>query len=187
MVEGRCLRHDHNEPHNPNSSEPINHCLALAIFVLGTAVCVSPSNYRIPVGGELYFPLFPIATWYLVILPGKAVYMSDDGATVLRNASDADALHLRVGVRRGAQPGADRQPPKFPRLQARGNDRHVQVCWGMSGLALLLFLCFCGGDCRCCFFATRADIFVCFAVDDGGGGGASLCFALQPPVAYSWY
>ena len=52
---------------------------------------------------------------------------------ISRNAFHADALHLRIGVRRGAQPGADRQPPKLPGLQARGNCHHVQVWCSVGG------------------------------------------------------
>lgn len=49
---------------------------------------------------------------------------------MLMNTSSADALHLWVGLRRGAQLGADRQPPKFPGLQPGGNDRDVQASIG---------------------------------------------------------
>lgn len=57
---------------------------------------------------------------------------TSDSSIHLRTLRDAlffraDALHLRLGVRRRAQLGADRPAPKFPRLQARGDGRIVQV------------------------------------------------------------
>lgn len=53
-----------------------------------------------------------------------------DSSGLLVNTWNADALHLWIGLRRGAQLGADRQPPKFPGLQPRGDDRDVQASFG---------------------------------------------------------
>lgn len=55
----------------------------------------------------------------------------------------ADALHLWIGIWRGAQLGADRQPPKLPGLQTRGNDRHVQASPFFESMLVVALGCSC--------------------------------------------